>query len=75
LIIIYGHTKIKELGSGGNGTAYLVDYNGTNMVYKLEKMDVYDENTPLQSEYYRQIDFNDNIAKYHPDKFLILKAH
>jgi len=66
---------IKELSSGGNGTAYLVERGGEQLVYKLEKMDVFDETTPLQSEYYRQIDFNKNIAINHPDKFLVLKSH
>ena len=66
---------IKELGSGGNGTAYLVKKGKEKLVYKLERMDVFDEDKPLQSEYYRQVDFNKNIAIHHPDKFMILKSH
>jgi len=65
---------IKELGSGGNGTAYLVKRGNEKLVYKLERMDVFDEDKPLQSEYYRQVDFNKNIAVHHPDKFLVLKS-
>lgn len=68
-------TIIKELSSGANGTAYLVERGGVKMVYKIEKMDVFDENTPLQSEYYRQVDFNKNIAIEHPNNFLVLKSH
>ena len=64
---------IKELGSGGNGTAYLVVRNGEKLVYKLERLDEYTE--PLTSEYYRQIDFDEKIARENKDKFMILKAH
>jgi hypothetical protein len=66
---------IKEIGSGYNGTAYLAEYNNIKMIYKIEKMDVYDDNEPLTSEYYRQIDFNKKIAINNPNKFLVLKSH
>jgi len=66
---------IKEIGSGGNGTAYLAEYNNIKMIYKIEKMDIYNETQPLTSEYYRQIDFNEFIAKNNPNKFLLLKLH
>ena len=64
---------VKEISSGGNGTAYLVYRGKEKLVYKVEKMDIFDE--PLQSEYYRQIKFDKDIAKHHPDKFLVLKSH
>jgi len=66
---------IKELGSGANGTVYLVEKDGMQLVYKLERMDEYDIDKPLQSEYYRQIKFNEDVAIHHPDKFMILKDH
>lgn len=66
---------IKKIGSGGNGTAYLAEYNNIKMIYKIEKMDEYDKTNPLTSEYYRQIDFNENIAINNPNKFLVLKSH
>jgi hypothetical protein len=66
---------IKELGSGGNGTVYLAKRGEEELVYKMERMDSYDEDKPLTSEYYRQIKFNKDIAIHHPDKFLTLRAH
>ena len=32
----------KELGSGGNGTAYLATVDGEKLVYKIVRLDVYD---------------------------------
>lgn len=66
---------IKLLGSGGNGSVYLVEYKDEYLIYKIEKMDVYNEHKPLTSEYYRQIKFNKDIAIKYPDKFMILRAH
>lgn len=66
---------IKELGSGGNGTVYLIESNKQKLIYKLERLDIYNKNTPLQSEYYRQIEFNEDIAKYYPDKFMTLLSY
>ena len=66
---------IKELGSGGNGTAYLIKVGKEKLIYKLERMDKYDKTKPLTSEYYRQIKFNEEIAIHHPDKFMVLRSH
>src|SRR5436190_23287531 len=66
---------IKELGSGANGTVYLVERNGLQFIYKLERMDEYDITKPLESEYYRQIKFNEDVAIHHPDKFMVLVDH
>jgi hypothetical protein len=65
---------VKELASGGNGTAYLVIKNGKQLVLKVEKQDVHDKDKPLTSEYLRQVDFNE-LAKKHPDKFMVLSGH
>lgn len=65
---------IKELGSGGNGTVYLVDVDGEKLIYKIEKLDVWDEKKPLTSEYLRQVKF-DELAQKHPDKLMTLKGH
>ena len=32
-------------------------------------------NNKFESEYYRQIDFNELVAKNHPNKFMVLKAY
>lgn len=66
---------IKELGSGGNGTAFSAVKSNETLVYKIEKMDKYNENNELTSEYYRQLKFNQDIAIHYSDKFLILKDH
>ena len=42
---------IKELGHGGNGTAYLANIGKEKLVYKIERLDVY--TSPLTSEYLR----------------------
>jgi len=67
-------SDVKYLSSGGNGSAFLVTINDKKIIYKLEKMDEYDTNNKLTSEYYRQIQFN-NIAINYPNKFLILENH
>lgn len=66
---------IKELGSGGNGTVYLVERNEKQLVYKLEKMYKYNKDEPLTSEYYRQLKFNKDISIHHPNKFMVVKSH
>ena len=66
---------IRELGSGGNGTVYLIDHKKEKLVYKLERMDKFNKKKPLTSEYYRQIKFNEDIAIDYPDKFMILRSH
>ena len=65
---------IRELGSGANGTVYLVNVDGEKLVYKIEKLDVYDDKKPLTSEYLRQVNF-DKVAQKHPDKLMVLKGH
>lgn len=40
---IDGIKIITELASGGNGTTYLATWKGERLIYKLEKMDVYDK--------------------------------
>jgi hypothetical protein len=65
---------LKEIASGGNGTAYLVKRGGEKLVLKMEKMDAYDKLKPLTSEYFRQLEF-DKLAKKHPDKFTTLVDH
>ena len=69
------YKKIKELGSGGNGTVYLIQSGKEKLIYKLERMDKYDKKKPLTSEYYRQIKFNEDIAIHHPDRFMVLRSH
>jgi len=64
--------KIKDLQCGWNGNTYLVEYINRQLVFKLEKMDVYDKSLPLTSEYFRQIDFDKQIAKKYPNKFMTL---
>ena len=66
---------IKEIASGGNGTAYLAIYKNEKLIYKLEKMDVYDKTIPLTSEYYRQVLFDEEVYCNYPDKFMILRKH
>lgn len=66
---------IKELGSGGNGSAYLIEIDGQKLVYKIERHDVYDYKKPLTSEYLRQVRFNDDVAQHHPEHFMILHGH
>lgn len=68
---------ISELSSGWNGTIYKVKNANNNKEYilKLEKLDEYDENNNLTSEYYRQVDFDERISSVNPDKFMILKNH
>lgn len=66
---------LKELGSGGNGTAYLANVDDKLLVYKIEKHDVHDKKKPLTSEYLRQVKFDLDIAQHHPEHFMILKGH
>src|SRR5579871_3137638 len=61
----------KKLGEGVIGTVYLSDIDGTESITKVEK---YDGDMTLKSNYIRQIDFN-NFAKQYPDKFMTLIFH
>lgn len=65
----------KELASGGNGTVYLATIGKEKFAYKIERMDVYDPKKPLQSEYYRQLEFDKDVCRKHPNKFLTIKNH
>lgn len=67
--------NVKYLSSGGNGSVYLVIVDDEKFIYKIEKMDKYDENNILTSEYYRQIEFDRDVAINYPNKFLVLKNH
>lgn len=63
---------IKKLGSGVMGTVFLIESGGYKYIYKIEKYKP--DKKPLQHAYERQIDFDQNVAKFHPDKFLTLKS-
>jgi adenylate kinase family enzyme len=66
----------KEIGSGANGTTYLVsNKNNEELILKIERTDVYNESEQLSSEYYRQVEFDENIAKKYPNNFMILEKH
>ena len=65
---------LKTAGSGGNGTVYLVERDGKKLILKVEKMDMWDKDKPLTSEYFRQIEFN-KVAKKYPNKFMVLEDH
>jgi len=67
---------IKNLDSGWNGDSYIVKNNkDEQLILKLERMDEYDEKQKFTSEYYRQIDFDNLVAKNNTDKFMVLEGH
>ena len=74
--------KVKDLESGWNGDTHIVKNNKDEMlILKLERLDstpsnIYDHDKPnFESEYDRQIDFDNLVAKNHPDKFMVLEKH
>jgi len=74
--------NIKDLESGWNGDTHIVKNNKDEMlILKLERLDstpsnIYDRDKPnFESEYDRQIDFDNLVAKNHPDKFMVLEKH
>jgi hypothetical protein len=71
----YDIEDITKIGAGWNGVVYRIKKNDEFMILKFEKMDKYDKLNNLTSEYYRQVDFNNVIAKYHKDKFMYLDSH
>jgi len=67
---------IQNLNSGLNGDSFIVKNNKDELlVLKLERMDKYNENNKFESEYYRQIDFNQLVARKYPNKFTVLEDH
>lgn len=67
---------IQNLDSGWNGDSFIVKNNKDELlVLKLERMDKYNENNKFESEYYRQIDFNQLVARKYPNKFIVLEDH
>lgn len=64
---------IKKIGEGFNGTVFLIEFNGEKMIYKIEKLNDFDQG--LKSIYYRQIDFNENVACHYPNRFMVLKSY
>jgi len=64
------------LDSGWNGDSYIVKNNKDRpLILKLERMDKYDKNNKFESEYHRQVDFDEHVAKKYPDKFMVLENH
>ncbi len=67
---------VESLDSGWNGDGYIVKNNRDELlVLKLERMDKYNENNKFESEYYRQIDFDELVAREHPNNFMVLENH
>lgn len=68
---------IEELGSGWNGTIFKVKNIDTQEEYilKIEKLDQYDLDNKLSSEYFRQVDFDEKISSLYSDKFMVLVNH
>lgn len=64
---------IKKLGEGVNGTIYLINSSGKEYIYKIEKY--ISESQPYKDSFIRQVDFDNKVALYHPDKFLKLKSY
>jgi hypothetical protein len=61
--------KATLLGYGFSGTVYEVDEGNIKYVTKVQKCT---SDTSLASEYGRLIKFNEDIAKYHPNRFMRL---
>ena len=51
----------KKLGEGVNGTVYLCEYKGRNMIYKIEK---YNNDKSTKSSFIRELEFS-KFAKLH----------
>ena len=45
----------KKLGEGVNGTVYLCEYKGRNMIYKIEK---YNNDKSTKSSFIRELEFS-----------------
>ena len=72
--------KVKDLDSGLNGDTFMVkNHKDEFLILKLERIDATPSNSKdipdYESEYYRQIDFDNLVAKHHPDKFMVLENH
>lgn len=63
---------IEKLGSGWNGSIYLVQSGNAVYIYKIEKWE--QNENEKQDKYFRQVEF-DKFAQQYPDKFMILKSH
>ena len=61
----------KKLGEGVNGTVYLCEYKGKNMIYKIEK---YNNDKSTKSSFIRELEFS-KFAKLHKNRFMTLKYH
>jgi hypothetical protein len=64
---------IKKIGEGFNGTIYLIKSKNQKLVYKIEKLDDFDQG--YKSIYHRQIDFDEHVARHHPERFMMLKSY
>ena len=66
-------TLKKELGEGAFGKIYLaIDKKKNKYAYKIEKIVKEHIKKTLKSNYWREIEFNENIAKKYPDQFMTL---
>ena len=63
---------LKKLGEGVFGTTFLINYiNKKEAVIKLEKIDIEEH----ENSYWRQIQFDQEIAQFHKDLFLTIQSH
>ena len=66
-------TLKKELGEGAFGKIYLaIDKKKNKYAYKIEKIVKEHIKKTSKSNYWREIEFNENIAKKYPDQFMTL---
>jgi hypothetical protein len=61
----------KKLGEGVNGTVFLWEYKGRNIIYKIEK---YNNDKSTKSSFIRELEFS-KFAKLHKNRFMTLKYH
>jgi len=70
--MLFNAVKVKQLGSGVYGTTYLYKYiNDELAVFKFEKIDVSEH----ESSYWRQVQFDDDVASKNPTLFLTMEFH
>lgn len=66
-------TLKKELGEGAFGKTYLaIDSKKNKYAYKIEKIVKEHIKKTLKSNYWREIEFNENVAKKYPEQFMTL---
>lgn len=73
--IIDKYKIFKKIGSGGQGTTYLVKKNNKKYALKIEKILEKDIKKNLGSIYWREIDFATNMANKYPNFFTKLYDH